>query len=390
MPRPRLDIGTYGKIRTYRTSTGYRATTLYRDFDGHTRPVERSGKSEAASVRRLKRALSEWLGSSGGDVKPDTPLRELAELWFETVTLDVEQGRKSPTTADAYRSVLDRHVLAGVGELRVREATVARLDRFLIALSRNIGVPSAKTARTVLSGMLAYAARNGAVATNPTRDTRRLSAMTGKVPRALAKQERTQWLEQLEADEKAVRWDLPDLSRFMMATGVRIGEALAVYWEDVHLDQGYVEINYTVVRVKGVGLVRKPTKSATGERTLPLPSWAAGMLKRRWHDAEADDRSASSPVFATIDGGLRDPSNTMKVLRQTRGSAGFGWVTSHVFRKTAATVLDDAGLSARVIADQLGHSKPSMTQDVYLARKVVDPATAAALEGLLDNRSNGV
>lgn len=53
-------------------------------------------------------------------------------------------------------------------------------------------------------------------------------------------------------------------------------------------------------------------------------------------------------------------------------------------------MLDEAGLSARVIADQLGHSKPSMTQDVYLARKVVDPATAAALEGLLDNRSDGV
>jgi integrase len=33
-------------------------------------------------------------------------------------------------------------------------------------------------------------------------------------------------------------------------------------------------------------------------------------------------------------------------------------------RKTAATLLDDAGLSARQIADHLGHSKPSVTQDV--------------------------
>jgi len=71
----------------------------------------------------------------------------------------------------------------------------------------------------------------------------------------------------------------------------------------------------------------------------------------------------------------------MADLREARGTDGFAWVTSHVFRKTAATILDEAGLTARVIADQLGHSKPSMTQDVYLGRKVVNPATAAAVGG---------
>ncbi|MEU4666829.1 tyrosine-type recombinase/integrase [Amycolatopsis sp. NPDC023774] len=56
---------------------------------------------------------------------------------------------------------------------------------------------------------------------------------------------------------------------------------------------------------------------------------------------------------------------------------------SHAFRKTAATVLDEAGLSARMIADQLGHTRPSMTQDRYMGRGTVSPATAAALEDIL-------
>jgi integrase len=55
-------------------------------------------------------------------------------------------------------------------------------------------------------------------------------------------------------------------------------------------------------------------------------------------------------------------------------------VTSHVFRKTAATTLDRAGLTARQIADQLGHAKVSMTQDRYLGRRTVDGAAAAALD----------
>jgi integrase len=50
------------------------------------------------------------------------------------------------------------------------------------------------------------------------------------------------------------------------------------------------------------------------------------------------------------------------------------------FRKTCATILDEAGLSARAVADQLGHAKPSMTQDVYLGRKIANPHAATALE----------
>jgi len=46
-------------------------------------------------------------------------------------------------------------------------------------------------------------------------------------------------------------------------------------------------------------------------------------------------------------------------------------------------MLDEAGLSSRVIADQLGHARPSMTQDVYMGRKAVDARVAEALEDAL-------
>jgi integrase len=51
-----------------------------------------------------------------------------------------------------------------------------------------------------------------------------------------------------------------------------------------------------------------------------------------------------------------------------------------VFRKTAATEMDRAGLSARQIADQLGHAKVSMTQDRYLGRRAVSSDAADALD----------
>jgi integrase len=97
------------------------------------------------------------------------------------------------------------------------------------------------------------------------------------------------------------------------------------------------------------------------------------------------------PVFASSLGGLRDPKNTRRDVRRALDRADFCWVTSHSFRKRTATILDQAGLSARVIADQLGHARPSMTQDVYMGRKFVDGRAAEALEdvfGRVELRGN--
>jgi integrase len=78
--------------------------------------------------------------------------------------------------------------------------------------------------------------------------------------------------------------------------------------------------------------------------------------------------------------GLRDPSNTQADLKDSLEWCGLPWVTSHVFRKTTATLLDGAGLSARSIADQLGHAHPSITQNVYMGRKIASTEAASVLE----------
>jgi integrase len=45
-----------------------------------------------------------------------------------------------------------------------------------------------------------------------------------------------------------------------------------------------------------------------------------------------------------------------------------------------ATLIDDSGLSARIGADQLGHARPSMTQDVYMSRGQVHSEVAEVLD----------
>lgn len=388
MGRPPMALGTYGTIRFARTPGGYRAKVRMRGFDGVVRDVSRTGASKAKAVRDLKKALTRELNmSTNGDLSSNSRFKEVAERWMAYQRRRLAVGKRAPGTIDNYQSVLNNHVLPALGELRLFEVTVPRLNAFLTTVQSRSSAAHARTGRAVVSGVLRYAVSEGALTTSPMRDTNPIEGSAKTKARALDAGERRAWLERLENDPRAVAKDLPDLTRFMLATGVRMGEALALQWEDVELESadgvGLVRIEWTVVRVRGNGLVRTDPKTSTSERTLPLPSWTVAMLDARWNLAVSDGATTASPVFPDSLGGPRDPSNTARALREARGSDGFAWVTSHVFRKTAATILDEAGLSARTIADQLGHAKPSMTQDRYLGRHSVSPATAEAMEGLL-------
>ena len=86
------------------------------------------------------------------------------------------------------------------------------------------------------------------------------------------------------------------------------------------------------------------------------------------------------PALPNSVGGYRERNNVESAFRRVRSDTEFEWVVPHTYRKTVATMLDQTGLSARTIADQLGHSRISITQDVYMGRRAVDESPAAALE----------
>jgi integrase len=149
------------------------------------------------------------------------------------------------------------------------------------------------------------------------------------------------------------------------------------------LDQATVDVCWRLVRQTGVGLLRLPsTKSGkSGERLIPLPSWAVTMLKT----ATPCPRLGGPAVFPDSLGGWRDPSNVRRVWRQVRDEAQMDGLVSHMLRKTVASFLDDADVPTRKISDQLGHSKVSMAQDRYLGGKLTDRQTADVLEKLLES-----
>ena len=90
-------------------------------------------------------------------------------------------------------------------------------------------------------------------------------------------------------------------------------------------------------------------------------------------------------IFPSTAGTWRDPNNFGKQWRTVRETLGVPEVTTHSFRKTVADLIDAEGLSARVGADQLGHSHVSMTQDKYMSRGRIHAEVADLLDRAVIN-----
>lgn len=380
MARPPLPLGTWGKIRTYPLETGgCRATALYKDYDGVARPVERVGSSAAKARNNLLEALRDRARvSRDGDITVDTKVALVAEMYF------AELGRsdKATRTKQDYRGAWNRYLAKPLGNLRVIDLRkVSIVNRVITSTRDNNGPGAAKQARAVLTAICALMVRHDALEENPVREIESLSKprdKSGKKRGRITPANVGAVLDLFRHSEQAVAWDLVDMQEVSAGLGCRIGELLALDWAtSVDLVGGTVWFHGTVIRVAGQGLVvQDHTKSPAGMRRISPPGWVMDVLKRRYAE------SLSPWIFPSTKGTLRDPDNTRKYIRRVVAGTAFEGLHPHDWRHYVAGVLDDAGLTARQIADYLGHDDVSTTQDVYMDRGVVGEQAAAALHAL--------
>ena len=368
------------------------------------RLVSKTAASRAAAERALKTELTVRRAPGGtGSLTAGSRVSALADAW-----LAADHGW-STGTERTYRSAVRAQVVPAFGRLCLREVTPGVVSRALATMAQTSGAGAAKTARACLSGMFALAIADGAVLANPVRDAAtRMNTSAKKAPRALTVADTERLVELFRTSPRAAELDLADIVDWMLATGARIGEAVALRIGEtagrplLDLDAGTWEVNATAVRVPKQGMVVQPrTKTAAGWRIIAVPEFAIEMVRRRLASPHRPDTEIVFP--APVAGTLRDPNSVSGDLRQLldgfecEASAGTGvravpggrpirctegpwsWVTSHTFRKTVATRLDEAGFTPRQVADQLGHANPSMTLDVYFGRQVVSAEAARVL-----------
>ncbi|WP_233439099.1 tyrosine-type recombinase/integrase [Lentzea atacamensis] len=391
MGRPRLQVGTHGKIRTEQAGPKrWRARCRYRDFDGKVYEVERYGTSKSNAIDRLKAAIRDWVTPvAGALITPSTRFSEVARMWLTAIEADAERGLRSFGSLDTYRNRLDKIVLPAVGELSMNEVTTPTLDTLCKKVRDASSASTAKTVRSILGGVCALAVSHGALEINPVREVGPLESKRARnkptQSRALSGDQVLDLLAKLDADEQAGRDDLPDLVRFFLGTGERTGEALCAHWPDLDEAAKVINMSGNVIRARGRGRIVNRGKTENAVRPIPLADWCVTMLVTRRTTAENLD----GPIFPSTTGTIREATNVRnRAWKPFTVRAGYEWVTFRTFRRTVATLLDEAGLTARQIADVLGHARPSMTQDVYMGRRAPGRAAADALGAVIDGEGS--
>lgn len=159
-----------------------------------------------------------------------------------------------------------------------------------------------------------------------------------------------------------------------LATGMRLGETLALRWSDVDLEKKEIRISRGLVRAKqddGTYInIEAVPKTQASLRTVGLPDRIVRMLKTMAKH-RINDKALVFPDAEADDGYIHN-KRPLRHLQAICREIGISVITYHNLRHTYATRLFEAGVSIKTVQALLGHASIQTTQNIYIH---VMPAT---------------
>lgn len=302
-------------------------------------------------------------------VKATTRYGEYLDYWLT----EVIAKERAQTTLEHYSSLVERHIKPALGGKELQKLSVNDVRTFLrskigstTARKTEISEQSIKALHTCISSSLQNAVREELITRNVARLVQTPRAENAEV-RPLTEDELAQFLTAVAPHRLRALWIL------YLGLGLRRCEGLGLSWDDIDFETGVVHVRYQLKRVNGKGLVRVRLKSKKSRRILPLPTVCARAL-RAWkltQQADAEEAEArwegntQDLVFTTRFGRPIEPSNINRALTSLARQSQLRSVHPHALRHSCATFLQAQGVDMWVIRDILGHSKLSITSDLY-------------------------
>ncbi|WP_161499038.1 tyrosine-type recombinase/integrase [Cryobacterium aureum] len=349
----------------------FRATTVFRDWDGQSRQVGATRESRNAAQAALKTELAARMrvGGVGESLTASSPFPLLAAAWMEDVTLDVDRVQG---TKDTYQGALRVLILPYFENFTIREVTVGRIELFLRE-QRVQSYTRAKHSRTILGMILAFVTRREIIPRNPMKDTSRMKSPP-HTPKALTTDQiaairlaAREW--RTEVGRMGPRSDgqVRDIIEVMLGTATRIGEVLAIRQCDVDLDADPPQVNIsgTLVVHNKAGVHRQEhPKTHESNRVIGMPFFATEVIRQRL--ALLDPADAEHLIFYSRVGTPLAPYNVRRTFREILRNAALEGlnITAHSFRRTGSTLLANE-LGMQAAADMLGHTSTSTTKAHY-------------------------
>lgn len=296
---------------------------------------------------------------------------DLLEQWLAAKS---SEGLRAGTTA-MYRNVVAGWLVPHIGGLRVEQLSPKVAAELVTTLRSPTGSRlgrgalsdrSVQLAITTLKAATAWAARPGG---EIGRDVlagfkRPRIAPSERAASAWNAEEASAFLRSIESDRLRAAWWL------FLSRGLRRGELAGLRWADVDLDGGFLRVTVTRVMVASQATESAP-KTNAGRRRVELDEMLVAEL-RAHRKRQLEERMAAGPAW--VDSGfvfvdeLGAPMVPQTISRKWDAAirrAGVRRIRLHDSRHSAATLLLEDGTPVHVVSKMLGHSRASITLDVY-------------------------
>jgi integrase len=335
--------------------------TVYINHKGKRRSIL-VGKKRAAKAVAEKLQAQLQLGQFGFEEKRRIPtFKEYAELWTKA---DLAANCKE-STAENYRGYLRNHILPVFGNLKITEINRGQVKDFLLKkAAAGYSKSTTDQLRNVVSGILGKALDNEIIPANPSQQLGKefLKAKTQKdTIKTLTADELKQLL---DAVEKYYPKDYP-MFLTLARTGVRIGEVLALRWDDIDFNGRSIEVCRGFYRNR----ITSPKNGKT--RLVDMSLQLADVLKA--HKLAAKKKGLAlglgdlpEYVFTNRHGRLINLHKwRSQIFNRANEKAGIRRIRIHDLRHTYATLRISKGDNVADVSNQLGHHSVKFTMDTY-------------------------
>jgi integrase len=269
--------------------------------------------------------------------EPEKPTT-LAEFATEFVS-NYARSNNKPSEVASKEMILKRHLVPAMGTLTLAEIDGRVIERYKAGkLKAKLEPKTINNHLTVLRKMLSLAAEW------------RLIPHVPKVVWMKAPKPDFDFLDFEEAERLVAGADGEWTAMITVAlkTGLRLGELLALRWEDCDLIAGKLMVKRAVAR----GIVGTPKSGKP--REVPLSSEALKALKGQRH-------LRGQLVFCDLDGKMLDKGECKWPLWRAAKKAGLRRIGWHVLRHTFASHLAMRGVPLKAVQELLGHATIEMT-----------------------------
>jgi len=328
--------------------------------NGNLRRTRRVTASKA-DAQRLERELLAQRDRGAPVPRADLTVSMMLAMWLE----DMGQRDLAPRTIESYSQICRDHLHPHLGRHRLIELHQSHVNKMTRVLAADgYSAHSQRLIRRTLGVALNYAMKNDLVFRN-------VVTLSNPIPTPRRKELRIQ-PEQLHAMLQAINTSPNrDLITTYIYTGMRRGEAVALKWSDLHLDEQepWLNCERSYTAVKGNFQIRT-TKTKESIRVVSIPPDLRDLLLARKKslindDSYTEEELENMYVFARFDGVLPRPDNITKEIRKLGEQAGIPGMGPHQFRHLFATMLQSQGISTPAVSSHLGHSDISTTVNIY-------------------------